>query len=399
VAGAGGYLTGWKVHLRRNQKYQWELLTLLPCRLYAKAGIVTQTLIGHGQHKLQDQLHGIVQRSANHAIAMPESESRLPPAFCLMGPTASGKTAAAVALVQQFPFEIISVDSALVYRGLDIGSGKPDRDTLLRAPHRLIDIRDPAEPYSAADFRQDALREMQDILARGKLPLLVGGTMLYFKVLRDGLATMPSATPEIRARIVAQAASEGWPALHRRLQGVDPEAAARIHPNDPQRLQRALEVFEASGKPLSELHRISNMGSKSDLPCELIFLGMLPESRPTLHELIELRFRSMLEAGLVEEVRELRERGDLHPSLPAIRSVGYRQVWDYLEGKYPFEIMIEKGIAATRQLAKRQLTWLRGWPGLHELPCQLDAGDAGDAGDAEKVAAHLKKLNSAATYW
>jgi len=317
----------------------------------------------------------------------------LPPAFCLMGPTACGKTAVAEQLVQHFPFEIISVDSALVYRGLDIGSGKPDAATLARAPHRLIDIRDPAQPYSAADFREDALRELREVLARGKLPLLVGGTMLYFKVLRDGLAAMPAATPDVRARILAQAAAEGWPALHRRLQQIDPLAAARIHPNDPQRLQRALEVFEVSGRALSALHAEAQSSQAGELPCQLLFLGMLPVERARLHEQIARRFHSMLAAGLIDEVAALQARGDLHPDLPSMRSVGYRQVWDYLDGKCDYATMVERGIAATRQLAKRQLTWVRGWQDLQELPCHLDGQDG------IFVENHLKSLNAAATYW
>lgn len=319
--------------------------------------------------------------------------ARLPVALCLMGPTACGKTAVAEQLVQHFPFEIISVDSALVYRGLDIGSGKPDAATLARAPHRLIDIRDPAQPYSASEFRDDAVREMRDIVARGKVPLLVGGTMLYFKVLRDGLSDMPSATPEVRQRILAQAASEGWPALHRRLQQVDPVAAARIHPNDPQRLQRALEVFEVSGRPLSELHAQGQVTHMDTLPCQLLFLGMLPVDRARLHEQIARRFHAMLAAGLVDEVVALRARGDLHPDLPSIRSVGYRQVWEYLDGLSDYDTMVERGIAATRQLAKRQLTWLRGWDNLQELPCHLDGQDG------IFVENHLKNLNAAANYW
>lgn len=295
--------------------------------------------------------------------------------------------------MQEFPFEIISVDSALVYRGLDIGSGKPDALTLARAPHRLIDIRDPAEPYSASQFRQDALVEMRAILARGKVPLLVGGTMLYFRVLRDGLADMPSATPEIRARLLAEAASNGWPALHQRLQQVDPAAARRIHPNDPQRLQRALEVFEATGRPLSELHAQSPGSAETDLPCSLLFLGMLPVDRARLHEQIARRFHAMLDAGLVDEVVALRARGDLHPDLPSIRSVGYRQVWEYLEGACDYDTMVQRGIAATRQLAKRQLTWLRGWPALRELPCHLDGQDV------KFMKNYLKNLNVAANYW
>jgi tRNA dimethylallyltransferase len=319
--------------------------------------------------------------------------ARLPPAICLMGPTACGKTSAAVQLVQQFPMEIISVDSALVYRGLDIGSGKPDAATQANAPHRLIDIRDPAEPYSASDFRRDALREMRDIVARGNIPLLVGGTMLYFKLLRDGLAELPSASPELRQRLLAQAEAEGWPALHRRLQQVDPVAADRIHPNDPQRLQRALEVYEVTGRPLSVLQAEGQTGVMDDLPCELIFLGMLPVDRARLHQQIALRFHAMLAAGLVDEVVALRARGDLHPDLPSIRSVGYRQVWEYLAGDYDHATMVEKGIAATRQLAKRQLTWLRGWEHLQELPCHLDGQDV------KFVENHLKTLNAAAIYW
>lgn len=305
---------------------------------------------------------------------MPEA-ANLPPAICLMGPTACGKTARAVELVQAFPFEIISVDSALVYRGLDIGSGKPDAATLRKAPHRLIDIRDPAQPYSAADFRCDALREMQDIVNRGRIPLLVGGTMLYFKVLRDGLAHMPPAIPQARERILALAREQGWPAVHARLREVDPVSADRIHPNDPQRLQRALEVYEVSGKTMTELHRLGAQGQVDGLPCRLLFLGMLPKERQKLHELIAERFRSMLKSGLVEEVARLKARGDLDPSMPSIRSVGYRQVWDYLDGRYDYDTMVSKGIAATRQLAKRQLTWLRGWPDLHGIPCDLGPED------------------------
>ncbi len=318
--------------------------------------------------------------------------ARLPPAICLMGPTACGKTAVAVELVQQFPFEIISVDSALVYRGLDIGSGKPDAATLALAPHRLIDIRDAAEPYSASDFRRDALREMRDIVARGKVPLLVGGTMLYFKVLRDGLATLPAAAPDVRQRLLAEAEAEGWPALHRRLQEIDPVAASRIHPNDPQRLQRALEVYEITGRPLSELQAAGQASLPDDLPCELVFLGMLPVDRACLHAQIARRFHAMLESGLIEEVAALRGRGDLHPNLPSMRSVGYRQVWDYLAGNCDHATMMERGIAATRQLAKRQLTWLRGWEHLQELPCQLDGQDV------KFVENHLKTLNAAAIY-
>lgn len=317
----------------------------------------------------------------------------LPPAICLMGPTACGKTRAAVELVQQGPFEIISVDSALVYRGLDIGSGKPDRATLAKAPHRLIDIRDASEPYSAASFRVDAIREIQQVLARGKIPLLVGGTMLYFKVLRDGLASMPSATPEIRQRIIDQANDEGWHALHARLQQIDPVSAARIHPNDPQRLQRALEVYEASGQSLTTLHQQNPVGAAQDLPCELIFIAMLPINRAALHSLIAQRFRSMLDEGLLDEVKQLRERGDLSVDLPSIRSVGYRQVWEHLDGAFDYDTMIDRGIIATRQLAKRQLTWLRSWRDLHELPSSLNGEDA------INVKNYLKNMPAVANYW
>ncbi|MGV3590523.1 MAG: tRNA (adenosine(37)-N6)-dimethylallyltransferase MiaA [Gammaproteobacteria bacterium] len=316
----------------------------------------------------------------------------LPPAICLMGPTACGKTRVAVELVQEFPFDIISVDSALVYRGLDIGSGKPDAATRAQAPHRLIDIRDPAEPYSAADFRSDALREMHDVLRGGRIPLLVGGTMLYFKALRDGLAPMPSADPAVRARINELAQREGWSAVHRRLQEVDPQAAARIHPNDPQRLQRALEVYEVSGRSLSEFHAEKPAGAAPDLPCNLIFVAMLPE-RAALHAVIAQRFEQMLAAGFVDEVAALRARGDLTVDMPALRSVGYRQVWEFLDGKYDYATMVDKGIAATRQLAKRQYTWLRGWPDLHELECTLRIEDG------NIVKNLLKKMRLGATYW
>jgi tRNA dimethylallyltransferase len=299
-----------------------------------------------------------------------------PFAVCLMGPTACGKTRAAVELVQNYPCEIISVDSAMIYRGLNIGSGKPDEATLARAPHRLINIRDPAEPYSAAEFRTDAIREIREVLAKGRIPLLVGGTMLYFKVLRDGLASMPAAVPEVRQRILMLAETEGWQAVHARLQQVDPAAAQRIHPNDPQRLQRALEVFEITGKSLTALHSEKPSEGLNELPCELKFVAMLPESRADLHRVIAERFHAMLERGLVDEVANLRARGDLHTDLPALRSVGYRQVWEYLAGQVDHTTMVERGIAATRQLAKRQLTWLRSWPDLATVQCKLGFEDA-----------------------
>ena len=315
----------------------------------------------------------------------------LPPAICLMGPTACGKTRAAVALVESGPFEIISVDSALVYRGLDIGAGKPDATMLARAPHRLIDIRDPADTYSAASFRNDAIAAMNAVLAAGKVPLLVGGTMLYFKALRDGLAMMPSATPEIRQRILDLATTEGWGAVHARLQQVDPAAAARIHPNDPQRLQRALEVYEASGQSMTSLH--DQQSQVNDLPCALHFIGMLPHDRAALHQLIADRFRAMLDAGLVDEVKALKQREDLHSELPSIRSVGYRQVWEFLEGAVDYATMTDKAIAATRQFAKRQLTWLRSWSELNELTCSLTSEDV------TNVKYHLKNRSRVPIDW
>jgi len=281
----------------------------------------------------------------------------LPPAIFLMGPTASGKTAMAVELVKRFPLEIISVDSALVYRGMDIGTARPDAEVLDVAPHRLIDIRDPSEAYSAAEFREDALQAMVDITAQGRIPLLVGGTFLYFRALQHGLSDMPAADPEIRARLEAEAQRDGWESLHTRLAGIDPIAAARIHATDPQRIQRALEVHEISGLPISEFHA---QGRSSDLPYRLLKLALVPDDRTLLHQRIESRFRSMLAAGLVDEVRRLYERGDLTPELPAMRAVGYRQVWLYLAGKIGYDEMVEQAIVATRQYAKRQLTWLRG---------------------------------------
>ncbi len=309
-----------------------------------------------------------------------------------MGPTACGKTRVAVELAQVLPVELISVDSALVYRGLDIGSGKPDADTLARAPHRLIDIRDPAEPYSAADFRKDALSEMNAIVAKGKIPLLVGGTMLYFKALHEGLALLPSAAPDVRARILEFAEREGWGAVHKRLQEVDPVAAARIHPNDPQRLQRALEVYEVSGRAMSDLHAEKPAGAAPDLPCQLLVLALLPE-RAALHDVIAQRFHAMLAAGFADEVSTLRARGDLAVDMPALRSVGYRQMWEYLDEKYDYATMIEKALAATRQLAKRQYTWLRGWPELHEMQSTLSVEDV------NIVKNLLKNLPVAANYW
>ena len=274
-----------------------------------------------------------------------------------MGPTASGKTGVAVELVRRLPLDIISVDSALVYRGMDIGTAKPGPVTLAKAPHRLIDIRDPAEAYSAAEFRADALTAMAEISAAGRVPLLVGGTFLYFRALEQGLSDMPAADPGIRARLEAEARRDGLECLHARLAQVDPAAAARIHVTDPQRILRALEVYEQTGEPMSVFHA---RGRNAALPYRLLKLALLPEDRAVLHARIAARFRDMLAAGLVEEVRRLYQRGDLAPELPAMRAVGYRQVWAHLAGEIGYEELPERGIVATRQYARRQLTWLRG---------------------------------------
>jgi len=291
--------------------------------------------------------------------------SDLPLAIFLMGPTASGKTDLAVDLAARFPCDIISVDSAQVYRGLDIGSAKPGSEVLAASPHRLIDICEPTEAYSAARFRDDALREMAEIVARGRVPLLVGGTMLYFRALQAGLAPMPEADPGIRARLEQEAEVSGWADLHQRLLRVDPEAGARIHPHDSQRIQRALEVFEITGRPLSKWQRASV--PLNPLPYRLLKLVRAPRERQVLRERIAHRFQAMLDAGLEDEVRRLWARGDLTPDLPSLRSVGYRQVLNYLLGGSSFEVMIERGVTATRQLAKRQLTWLRSEPDCHWL--------------------------------
>lgn len=283
-------------------------------------------------------------------------KSSLPPAVLLMGPTASGKTGLAVELVQRFPMDLISVDSALVYRGLDIGTAKPDPATLAIAPHRLIDILEPTGRYSAADFRRDALREMASITAAGRVPLLVGGTMLYFRALQDGLSTLPAADQATRDRIEARAAREGWPALHAELASIDPAAAGRISPNDPQRIQRALEVFELSGQSMTHLQQ---QAPGDPLAYRLLKLVVCPQPRSELHRRIEQRFDTMLAQGFEEEVRGLHRRGDLDPSLPALRAVGYRQAWAWLDGAYGRQEMRQKAVFATRQLAKRQLTWLR----------------------------------------
>ena len=279
-----------------------------------------------------------------------------PLAIFLMGPTASGKTALACDLSERFALDLVSVDSALVYRGMDIGTAKPDAATLARYPHALVDIRDPAQPYSAADFRADALPVMRRIGAQGRVPLLVGGTGLYFRALQQGLSDLPEADPAIRERLAEQAQQLGWPAMHARLAQLDPAAARRIGCNDAQRLQRALEVIELTGQPLSELQR---GGSSGHFPWRVLKLALLPADRGVLHERIAQRFDSMLAAGFLDEVRALRVRGDLHAELPAIRAVGYRQAWEHLAGGSTPGEFRDRGIFATRQLAKRQITWLR----------------------------------------
>ncbi len=298
----------------------------------------------------------------------------LPPAIFLMGPTASGKTDLALQLADALPCEIISVDSALIYRGMDIGSAKPNAEILQKYPHHLIDILDPAQSYSAAQFRDDALQAMADITARGRIPLLVGGTMLYFKALTEGLAAMPSADPEVRTRLEQQAASEGWAALHTELQRIDPVSAQRIHPNDPQRLLRALEVWHISGQTMTQLRAKQSLEKQqllasngAHLPYNVATFAIAPQQRSVLHERIAQRFQQMLEQGFIAEVEALRQRGDLHIDLPSIRAVGYRQAWAYLDGEYAYDDMIERGIIATRQLAKRQFTWLRSWDDVEWL--------------------------------
>ena len=304
-----------------------------------------------------------------------------PPALFVLGPTATGKTDLAAALLDHVPGEIISVDSALVYRGMDIGSAKPDAALLARAPHHLLDIRDPSEPYSAAEFAADATALMADIVRRGRVPILVGGTMLYFKVLLEGLDNLPASDMVVREEILAQAAQQGWPALHRQLAAVDPDTAAQLHPNHSQRIQRALEIYRLTGRPASELKGQAAPGSEGAVRAiagdyHITQLALIPQDRALLHRRIAQRFQRMLEQGFELEVRELRNRGDLHPDLPAIRAVGYRQMWEFLDGDVSWEAMVERGVAATRQLAKRQLTWLRKWQGLELLTIDDPAGTA-----------------------
>lgn len=286
------------------------------------------------------------------------------PVICIMGATATGKTDLAVRLAERLPCDLVSVDSALIYRGMNIGTAKPDAELLARAPHLLIDIRDPAESYSAAEFRADALQQIDSIHQAGRIPVLVGGTMLYFKALLEGLANLPKADPQVRERLLAQAGAEGWEALHQQLQRIDPVSAQRIHPNDPQRLQRALEVYELTGKTLTELWQAQQA---SKLPFTPLQLNIDVADRKLLHHRIVQRFDAMLDAGFEAEVAALYQRGDLNPSMPSIRCVGYRQMWSYLDGEFGLDTMRERGIIATRQLAKRQLTWLRSWQGVQRI--------------------------------
>ncbi|WGS42712.1 tRNA (adenosine(37)-N6)-dimethylallyltransferase MiaA [Burkholderia sp. JSH-S8] len=301
---------------------------------------------------------------------MSVSQSSAPTTIaCLLGPTASGKTAAALALAARRPIEIVSVDSALVYRDVDIGTAKPSRDERAAAPHHLIDIIDPADAYSAAEFRADALRLIGEIAARGCTPLLAGGTMLYYKALTQGLSDLPTADPAVRAELDADAARDGWPALHARLAQVDPETAARLAPNDSQRIQRALEVFMLSGRPMSALLAAPPRTDDAAARYRFVPVALEPSDRAVLHARIAQRFDAMLDAGFIDEVERLRRRDDLHPGLPSMRCVGYRQAWEFLDGITDYPTMRDKGIFATRQLCKRQITWLRAMPERIVVDC------------------------------
>lgn len=292
--------------------------------------------------------------------------SNKPKVLAIMGPTASGKTAAALKLAEHFPCEIISVDSALVYRQMDIGTAKPSAAELAAVPHHLIDIIDPLESYSVAQFRLDTLRLIEEIRQRGKHPLLVGGTMMYFNALKKGLDDLPGANPELRAELDAEAARDGIQALHARLATVDPQTAARLAPTDSQRIQRALEIYQLTGQAMSALLA---QQSAPELPFELLAVSLEPDDRGALHQRIALRFELMLKHGFLDEVQRLRARGDLHLELPSIRCVGYRQAWEHLDGAYDYTSMVERGIIATRQLAKRQITWLRAMPERQVVNC------------------------------
>ena len=280
------------------------------------------------------------------------------PIICLMGPTATGKTDLAIELVQRFPLEIISVDSAMVYRDMNIGTAKPTLEALLKAPHRLINLRDPAEPYSVGNFRVDVQAAIEEIRQQGKVPLLVGGTMLYFYILQNSMASLPEADQTIREALVIEAERIGWPAMHKKLEVVDPVTASQLHPNDSQRIQRALEIYEITGQSMTSLQ---NLHSSKPFPYKFINIILEPQDRKHLHDRIAERFANMLAQGFLEEVKQLRKRNDLNVQLPSIRTVGYRQAWAYFDGQYDKEMLKERAVIATRQLAKRQLTWLRRW--------------------------------------
>jgi tRNA dimethylallyltransferase len=297
-----------------------------------------------------------------------------PRCLALAGPTASGKSAASLAIAARIPCEIISVDSALVYRGMDIGTAKPTASERAQAAHHLIDIRDPLHAYSAAEFVKDAQRLVQEIHQRGRLALLVGGTMMYFKALLHGIDAMPAADPAVRAALEQEAACKGWPAMHALLAQVDPVTAQRLAPADSQRIQRALEVYRVSGAPISSFQQSPRTGAPTQALAAMPLVSLEPADRAWLHERIALRFDTMLHEGLLDEVRGLRARGDLHAELPAMRCVGYRQAWEALDGAFPMPELRARGIAATRQLAKRQITWLRSMPQRHVVAC--DAPDA-----------------------
>ncbi len=298
---------------------------------------------------------------------MGDQDKRLPPAIALLGPTASGKSALAMAIAARHAVEIISVDSAQVFRDMNVGTAKPTAAERAAVPHHLIDIIDPTDAYSAARFRADTLRLLQEICARGRTPLLVGGTMLYFKTLREGLSDLPAADPALRAALELEATRHGWPHMHARLAEVDPPTAARLKPTDAQRIQRALEVHQLTGKPLSSLQQRS--GAALELPVRLSSIALLPSDRARLHQRIAARFDAMLAAGLVDELKELKKTYNLHADMAAMRCVGYRQAWDYLAGDHNHAVLRDKGVFATRQLAKRQLTWLRAMPGLQQFDC------------------------------
>jgi tRNA dimethylallyltransferase len=300
---------------------------------------------------------------------MPSPSTSPPRYVALAGPTASGKTAAALAIARAHEVEIISVDSALVYRGMDIGTAKPTAEELAAVPHHLINIHDPLQAYSAAEFVSDAQRLIGEISARGKLPLLVGGTMLYFKALFEGIDAMPKADPAIRAVLEQEARQQGWPALHAELARVDPVTAARLNPADSQRIQRALEVYRASGQPMSSFHTLKTMANRDAPTRDHILISLEPVNRAWLHERIAQRFEAMLANGFLDEVKALRARGDLNPELPSMRCVGYRQAWEALDGLWPMSELRDRGIFATRQLAKRQITWLRSMPQRRVVAC------------------------------